>query len=112
MAEYKIQIKTGDLYKAGTDHTVKIEIVGTLGKTSLRTLDSHFKNEFERDQKDEFIKEDKDVGSIEFIGLLVKPSLIIEQPWFVKTIKIRQRKGDEPEYGEWEKFPIRHPINN
>ena len=108
MTQYQIQVKTGDLYKAGTDHTIKIEIVGTLGRTRLRTLDSHLKNEFERDQKDTFIKEGIDVGNIEFIGLLVKPYTfsVIEQPWFVKNIKIRRRKEDKEDYGEWEKFPI------
>ena len=58
MTRYHIEVETGDLYQAGTDHKIKIEIVGTNGKTRLRTLDSALTNEFERNQKDIFVKED------------------------------------------------------
>ena len=108
MIQYQIKVKTGDHYKAGTDHTIKIEIVGSLDKTRLRTLDSDFKNDFERGQKDTFIKEDKDVGNIEYIGLLVEPHKLffIQQPWFVKKVKIGRRDDKKTDFGDWEVFPI------
>ena len=114
MTRYHIEVETGDLYQAGTDHKIKIEIVGTNGKTRLRTLDSALTNEFERNQKDIFVKEDKDVGDIECIGLLVRPFTIslVEQPWYVKTIKIRRTNEKESnadtdiDGGRWDIFPI------
>ena len=116
MIEYEIEVKTGLLHGAGTDHQIKIEISGSKGATRLRTLDQIFVDEFETNQTDTFTKKDVDVGNIEFIGLLVTPKLL-EDPWYIETIKIRRKIKDELNKDEdgngldeeckaWETFPI------
>ena len=115
MIQYEIEVKTGAVPGAGTDHQIKIEIVGSNGRTRLRKLDHIRKNDFRRGVLDRYTKEDVDVGNIEFIGLSVKPKHI-EDPWYVETIKIgRKITADEGEADYdtvkelivvWEEFPI------
>ena len=95
MIQYEIEVKTGVLKGAGTDHEIKLEIIGSKDKTRLRSLDHICVNDFESNQTDKFTKTDVDVGSIEYIGLSVKPKLV-EDPWYVETIKIgRRMKGED-----------------
>ena len=125
--EYKIEVKTGGYHNAGTNHTIKLEIVGNKTKTRLRTLDNITVNDFKRDQLDRYTKFDVDVGVIEFIGIYVKSNTLKkrvsynsrtlkEQPWYVETIKISRiaeavETPDEYVTEEevpivWEEFPI------
>ena len=118
MIQYEIEVKTGVLHGAGTDHKVYIEIVGSNGRTRLRKLDHIAINDFKRNQTDRYTKEDNDVGKVEFIGLLLKPitTNLIEDPWYVETVKIGRKikaAQNERDYDTvkelivvWEEFPI------
>lgn len=66
---YNIQIKTGDVFGAGTDADVHLKIFGEKGdsdKITLRTSDNT-KNKFERNQTDKFTYEFDDLGKIKSI---------------------------------------------
>ena len=117
MIQYEIEVKTGSLSHAGTDHEVKIEIVGSENRTRLRKLDRIAINDFERNQIDRFKKKDIDIGEIEFIGLLLSShGQLIDDPWYVETIKIGKKvKSEESEQDfdtveelivVWQEFPI------
>ena len=104
--EYKIKVKTGSYRWAGTDNYIKLEIIGSKGRTEMQTLDNIFRNDFERGQTDEFTIKDIDVGCIEFIGLLVKRWLLHEDRWYVEYIEIGRSTKDENEFEDPVKFPI------
>ena len=51
---YDVVVKTGDIKYCGTDNQVRIKIVGNKGETKLTRLSHLLKDNFERDQTDEF----------------------------------------------------------
>ena len=95
--KYKIKVKTGTNYWAGTDNYIKLEIIGSEGRTDLCTLDHLFKNDFERGRTDKFTIKDIDVGRIEFIGLSMEQWLLHQDRWYVEYIEICRSPKDENE---------------
>ncbi|XP_061586231.1 lipoxygenase homology domain-containing protein 1 [Cololabis saira] len=63
---YKVSVRTGDMYKAGTDANVYLTIYGDLGDTGERKLakSETSKNKFERGQVDKFSMEAVDLGQV------------------------------------------------
>ncbi|XP_029365801.1 lipoxygenase homology domain-containing protein 1-like [Echeneis naucrates] len=63
---YKVSVRTGDMYGAGTDANVFLIIYGDLGDTGERKLakSENNKNKFERGQVDKFSVEAVDLGQV------------------------------------------------
>lgn len=63
---YNVQIKTGDVLKAGTDADVHMKIIGEKGDTGKITLmkSENTTNKFERNQIDKFVYEFDDLGKV------------------------------------------------
>ncbi|XP_013416715.1 lipoxygenase homology domain-containing protein 1 isoform X2 [Lingula anatina] len=62
--KYKIIVKTGDEWGAGTNANVFMTLYGTNGDTGKRQLDQKFRDLFERNQTDEFEIEVLDLGEL------------------------------------------------
>jgi hypothetical protein len=71
LIDYKIQVKTGNRWGAGTDANVYISVYGNKGDTGKRML-SKPGNCFERDQMDEFGVQAVDIGEIQKIRIGLK----------------------------------------
>ncbi|KAG7237555.1 hypothetical protein INR49_032172, partial [Caranx melampygus] len=63
---YKVSVRTGDMYGAGTDANVFLTIYGDLGDTGERKLNKseNNKNKFERGEVDKFSIEAVDLGQV------------------------------------------------
>lgn len=65
---YDIEVKTSDIYRAGTSAKVEITLYGENGTTPKRQLDTENYNDFERDNKDIFTQTyPKDPGDLKKI---------------------------------------------
>lgn len=86
-SEYKISIKTGTDFGAGTDSKVTVRLIGTKGTTGDLTLDEKnaskkSKNYFERGNLDEFAFQAADVGQVSFGDIATEHAcLAAADPW-------------------------------
>ena len=68
--DYKITVKTGDTFGAGTDANVFLNIYGSMGDTGKRPLEkSQNRNKFERSNADEFTFQSVDLAEIDHIQI-------------------------------------------
>lgn len=99
-AEYTIIIQTGNIFGAGTDANVYVQLHGTEGSSEVMYLDDPAADNFETGSVDEFGMELPDFGFIE--GILLGHDNTGDGPgWFVDFVVVRNEDTEE----EWE-FPI------
>ncbi|KGL83888.1 Lipoxygenase homology domain-containing protein 1, partial [Tinamus guttatus] len=93
---YKISVLTGDIYGAGTDANVFLNIYGDLGDTGERKLsksETNF-NKFERGQEDTFTMQAVDLGIIYKIKIRHDNSMF-SPDWFLEKVEILDEDTEE-----------------
>ncbi|XP_064032385.1 lipoxygenase homology domain-containing protein 1 [Pogoniulus pusillus] len=93
---YKISVFTGDIYGAGTDANVFLNIYGDLGDTGERKLsksETNF-NKFERGQEDTFTIEAVDLGILYKIKIRHDNSMF-SPDWFLEKVEILDETTEE-----------------
>ncbi|XP_054033763.1 lipoxygenase homology domain-containing protein 1 [Dryobates pubescens] len=93
---YKISVFTGDIYGAGTDANVFLNIYGDLGDTGERKLsksETNF-NKFERGQEDTFTIEAVDLGIVYKIKIRHDNSMF-SPDWFLEKVEILDETTEE-----------------
>ncbi|XP_054253211.1 lipoxygenase homology domain-containing protein 1 [Indicator indicator] len=93
---YKISVFTGDIYGAGTDANVFLNIYGDLGDTGERKLsksETNF-NKFERGQEDTFTIEAVDLGILYKIKIRHDNSMFSPE-WFLEKVEILDETTEE-----------------
>ncbi|KAL7828480.1 hypothetical protein SRHO_G00321140 [Serrasalmus rhombeus] len=93
---YKVSVRTGDMYGAGTDANVFLTIYGDLGDTGERKLSKSesSKNKFERGAVDKFSIEAVDLGQIFKIKVRHDNSLL-GADWYLDQVEIVDVDTDE-----------------
>ncbi|KAG9270638.1 lipoxygenase homology domain-containing protein 1-like [Astyanax mexicanus] len=87
LKNYEITVYTGDVFAAGTNANIYIQIYGDQGKTEVITLKSR-SNNFERGTSDTFKIEAKDVGSI-FKVRIGHDGTGIGAGWFLEKVELK-----------------------
>ncbi|XP_059690106.1 lipoxygenase homology domain-containing protein 1 [Gavia stellata] len=93
---YKISVFTGDIYGAGTDANVFLNIYGDLGDTGERKLsksETNF-NKFERGQEDTFAIQAVDLGILYKIKIRHDNSMF-SPDWFLEKVEILDETTEE-----------------
>ncbi|KAM8985342.1 lipoxygenase homology domain-containing protein 1 isoform 2-T2 [Ara ararauna] len=93
---YKISVFTGDIYGAGTDANVFLNIYGDLGDTGERKLsksETNF-NKFERGQEDTFTVQAVDLGILYKIKIRHDNSMF-SPDWFLDKVEILDETTEE-----------------
>ncbi|XP_064294800.1 lipoxygenase homology domain-containing protein 1 [Phalacrocorax carbo] len=93
---YKINVFTGDMYGAGTDANVFLNIYGDLGDTGERKLsksETNF-NKFERGQEDTFTIQAVDLGILYKIKIRHDNSMF-SPDWFLEKVEILDETTEE-----------------
>ncbi|XP_051659728.1 lipoxygenase homology domain-containing protein 1 [Manacus candei] len=93
---YKITVFTGDIYGAGTDANVFLNIYGDLGDMGERKLsksETNF-NKFERGQEDTFTIEAVDLGIVYKIKIRHDNSMF-SPDWFLEKVEILDETTEE-----------------
>ncbi|XP_032531612.1 lipoxygenase homology domain-containing protein 1 [Chiroxiphia lanceolata] len=93
---YKISVFTGDIYGAGTDANVFLNIYGDLGDMGERKLsksETNF-NKFERGQEDTFTIEAVDLGIVYKIKIRHDNSMF-SPDWFLEKVEILDETTEE-----------------
>ncbi|XP_050185812.1 lipoxygenase homology domain-containing protein 1 [Myiozetetes cayanensis] len=93
---YKISVFTGDIYGAGTDANVFLNIYGDLGDMGERKLsksETNF-NKFERGQEDTFTIEAVDLGILYKIKIRHDNSMF-SPDWFLEKVEILDETTEE-----------------
>uniref|UniRef100_A0A8C2T270 Lipoxygenase homology PLAT domains 1 n=1 Tax=Coturnix japonica TaxID=93934 RepID=A0A8C2T270_COTJA len=93
---YKISVFTGDIYGAGTDANVFLNIFGDLGDTGERKLsksETNF-NKFERGQEDTFTIQAVDLGILYKIKIRHDNSMF-SPDWFLEKVEILDETTEE-----------------
>ncbi|KFQ09587.1 Lipoxygenase homology domain-containing protein 1, partial [Leptosomus discolor] len=93
---YKISVFTGDIYGAGTDANVFLNIYGDLGDTGERKLsksEMNF-NKFERGQEDTFTLQAVDLGILYKIKIRHDNSMF-SPDWFLEKVEILDETTEE-----------------
>uniref|UniRef100_A0A8C3PSX0 Lipoxygenase homology domains 1 n=1 Tax=Calidris pygmaea TaxID=425635 RepID=A0A8C3PSX0_9CHAR len=93
---YKISVFTGDIYGAGTDANVFLNIYGDLGDMGERKLsksETNF-NKFERGQEDTFTIQAVDLGILYKIKIRHDNSMI-SPDWFLEKVEILDETTEE-----------------
>ncbi|XP_075595826.1 LOW QUALITY PROTEIN: lipoxygenase homology domain-containing protein 1 [Balearica regulorum gibbericeps] len=93
---YKISVFTGDIYGAGTDANVFLNIYGDLGDTGERKLsksETNF-NKFERRQEDTFTIQAVDLGILYKIKIRHDNSMF-SPDWFLEKVEILDETTEE-----------------
>ncbi|KAM6301572.1 lipoxygenase homology domain-containing protein 1 [Podargus strigoides] len=93
---YKISVFTGDIYGAGTDANVFLNIYGDLGDTGERKLsksETNF-NKFERGQEDTFTIQAVDLGILYKIKIRHDNSMF-SPDWFLDKVEILDETTEE-----------------
>ncbi|KAL6458734.1 hypothetical protein MHYP_G00322060 [Metynnis hypsauchen] len=93
---YKVSVRTGDMYGAGTDASVFLTIYGDLGDTGERKLSKSesSKNKFERGAVDKFSIEAVDLGQIFKIKARHDDSML-GADWYLDQVEIVDVDTDE-----------------
>uniref|UniRef100_A0A8C3Y5S1 Lipoxygenase homology domains 1 n=1 Tax=Catharus ustulatus TaxID=91951 RepID=A0A8C3Y5S1_CATUS len=93
---YKISVFTGDIYGAGTDANVFLNIYGDLGDMGERKLsksETNF-NKFERGQEDTFTIQAVDLGILYKIKIRHDNSML-SPDWFLEKVEILDETTEE-----------------
>ncbi|XP_030824848.1 LOW QUALITY PROTEIN: lipoxygenase homology domain-containing protein 1 [Camarhynchus parvulus] len=93
---YKISVFTGDIYGAGTDANVFLNIYGDMGDMGERKLsksETNF-NKFERGQEDTFTIQAVDLGIIYKIKIRHDNSML-SPDWFLEKVEILDETTEE-----------------
>ncbi|XP_068279481.1 lipoxygenase homology domain-containing protein 1 [Nyctibius grandis] len=93
---YKISVFTGDIYGAGTDANVFLNIYGDLGDTGERKLsksETNF-NKFERGQEDTFTVQAVDLGILYKIKIR-HDNRMFSPDWFLEKVEILDETTEE-----------------
>ncbi|KAK2837787.1 hypothetical protein Q5P01_014999 [Channa striata] len=93
---YKVSVRTGDMYGAGTDANVFLTIYGDLGDTGQRKLakSENNKNKFERGQVDKFSIEAVDLGQVFKICIRHDNSLM-GADWYLDQVEVLDEETEE-----------------
>uniref|UniRef100_A0A3Q3MN87 Lipoxygenase homology domains 1b n=1 Tax=Mastacembelus armatus TaxID=205130 RepID=A0A3Q3MN87_9TELE len=93
---YKVSVRTGDMYKAGTDANVFITIYGDLGDTGERKLakSENNKNKFERGEVDKFSMEAVDLGQVFKIRIRHDNSMM-GADWYLDQVEVLDVETEE-----------------
>ncbi|XP_075875519.1 lipoxygenase homology domain-containing protein 1 [Nelusetta ayraudi] len=93
---YKVTVRTGDMYRAGTDANVFLTIYGDLGDTGERKLakSENNKNKFERGQVDKFSIEAIDLGQVFKIRVRHDNSLV-GAAWYLDQVEVLDVEMEE-----------------
>ncbi|XP_054628770.1 lipoxygenase homology domain-containing protein 1 isoform X1 [Dunckerocampus dactyliophorus] len=86
---YQVSVRTGDMYKAGTDANVFLTIYGDLGDTGERKLakSENNRNKFERGQVDKFTIEAVDLGQVFKIQIRHDNSMV-GADWYLDQVEV------------------------
>lgn len=88
MANYRVDVKTGDVFGAGTDANVRIILHAKGLQTENFLLDKAWKDDFERNSLDQFTVESKtNLPEVERIELW-RDATGIFSSWFVDYIEV------------------------
>ncbi|XP_068166911.1 lipoxygenase homology domain-containing protein 1 [Antennarius striatus] len=93
---YKVSVRTGDMYGAGTDANVFLNIFGDLGDTGERKLakSENNKNKFERGEVDKFTIEAVDLGQVFKIHIRHDNSMI-GADWYLDQVEVVDVETEE-----------------
>ncbi|XP_062409544.1 lipoxygenase homology domain-containing protein 1-like [Sardina pilchardus] len=93
---YKVVVRTGDMYGAGTDASVFITIYGDLGDTGERQLSTSAtnSNKFERGAVDEFNLEAVDLGQVFKIRVRHDNSFL-SPDWYLEEVEVLDLDTEE-----------------
>ncbi|TRZ03142.1 hypothetical protein DNTS_014536 [Danionella cerebrum] len=93
---YKVSVRTGDMYGAGTDANVFLTIYGDLGDTGERKLrkSETSKNKFERGAVDKFSIEAVDLGQVFKIYIRHDDSMA-GADWYLDQVEVADADTDE-----------------
>ncbi|XP_063067192.1 lipoxygenase homology domain-containing protein 1-like [Engraulis encrasicolus] len=93
---YRVVVRTGDVYGAGTDANVFLTIYGDLGDTGERQLSTSNtnSNKFERGSLDEFNLEAVDLGQVYKIRIRHDNSLMSPE-WYLEDVEIIDTDTEE-----------------
>uniref|UniRef100_A0A672Z678 Lipoxygenase homology domains 1b n=1 Tax=Sphaeramia orbicularis TaxID=375764 RepID=A0A672Z678_9TELE len=93
---YKVSIRTGDMYGAGTDANVFLTIYGDLGDTGERKLakSETNKNKFERGEVDKFTIEAVDLGQV-FKVRIRHDNSMIGADWYLDQVEVQDVDSEE-----------------
>ena len=108
--QYLVTIKTGNQRDAGIRCNVTIKLIGAKGESKKpHKLDHAFHKDFKQGACDQYTIEDDDIGNIECISLLVKPTVIdLTADWYIDYIIITK---DPKIFGESVTFPFYQWLN-
>nr|XP_057926865.1 lipoxygenase homology domain-containing protein 1 isoform X2 [Doryrhamphus excisus] len=86
---YHVSVRTGDMYKAGTDANIFLTIYGDLGDTGERKLavSENNRNKFERGQVDKFTIEAVDLGQVFKIRIRHDNSMV-GADWYLDQVEV------------------------
>ncbi|KAF3695639.1 Lipoxygenase -like proteiny domain-containing protein 1 [Channa argus] len=93
---YKVSVRTGDMYGAGTDANVFLTIYGDLGDTGQRKLakSENNKNKFERGQVDKFSIEAVDLGQV-FKICIRHDNSMMGADWYLDQVEVLDVETEE-----------------
>uniref|UniRef100_H3DGZ8 Lipoxygenase homology PLAT domains 1 n=1 Tax=Tetraodon nigroviridis TaxID=99883 RepID=H3DGZ8_TETNG len=93
---YKVSVRTGDMFGAGTDASVFLTVYGDLGDTGERKLakSENNKNKFERGQVDRFTVEAVDLGQVFKIHVRHDNSLM-GADWYLDQVEVLDMETEE-----------------
>ncbi|XP_041854417.1 lipoxygenase homology domain-containing protein 1 isoform X1 [Melanotaenia boesemani] len=93
---YKVSVRTGDMYGAGTDANVFLTIYGDLGDTGERKLakSENNRNKFERGEVDKFTIEAVDLGQVFKIHIRHDNSLV-GADWYLDQVEVQDVDTEE-----------------
>ncbi|XP_071750893.2 lipoxygenase homology domain-containing protein 1 [Centroberyx gerrardi] len=93
---YKVSVRTGDMYRAGTDANVFLTIYGDLGDTGERKLSKSETNgnKFERGEVDKFTIEAVDLGQVYKIRIRHDDS-VIGADWNLDQVEVLDEETEE-----------------
>ncbi|XP_027888486.1 lipoxygenase homology domain-containing protein 1 [Xiphophorus couchianus] len=93
---YKVSVRTGDMYGAGTDANVFLTIYGDLGDTGERKLakSENNKNKFERGEVDRFTIEAVDLGQV-FKIRIRHDNTMLGADWYLDQVEVQDEDTEE-----------------
>ncbi|KAM4746369.1 lipoxygenase homology domain-containing protein 1 [Anableps anableps] len=93
---YKVSVRTGDMYGAGTDANVFLTIYGDLGDTGERKLakSENNKNKFERGEVDRFTIEAVDLGQV-FKIRIRHDNTMVGADWYLDQVEVQDEDTEE-----------------
>ncbi|KAE8291828.1 Lipoxygenase-like proteiny domain-containing protein 1 [Larimichthys crocea] len=93
---YKVSVRTGDMYGAGTDANVFLTICGDLGDTGERKLarSETNKNKFERGMVDKFTIQAVDLGQVYKIRIR-HDNTNIAADWYLDQVEVLDEDSEE-----------------